>query len=73
MYYHDYIISLAYFSAIVVLQLGGGEPRPLGRSERPLEIQEEFLSALGYSESSRRARLGIDPDLRYLIAFLTGT
>ncbi|BES88718.1 PP2Cc [Nesidiocoris tenuis] len=51
---------------------GGGEPRPLSWRERPLAIQNEFLLRLGFTDASRRARLGIDPDLRFLIAFHTG-
>ncbi|KAF6215220.1 hypothetical protein GE061_009972 [Apolygus lucorum] len=54
------------------VQYGGDEPRPLAPSEKPLVVQNDFLQRLGYSDSSRRARLGIDPDLRFLISFHTG-
>lgn len=46
--------------------------RRLAADERPLEHQDEFLKLLGYDESSRRARLGVDPELRHLIAFHVG-
>ncbi|XP_014250078.1 protein phosphatase PHLPP-like protein isoform X2 [Cimex lectularius] len=54
------------------LQYGGDEPRPLRASEKPLQLQDDFLERIGYTDQSRRARLGIDPDLRYLISFNTG-
>ncbi|XP_046588915.1 PH domain leucine-rich repeat-containing protein phosphatase 2 [Neodiprion lecontei] len=51
----------------------GGEPgRRLAPSERPLELQDSFLQRLGYLEASRRARLGVDPELRHLVAFHVG-
>ncbi|XP_039279477.1 protein phosphatase PHLPP-like protein isoform X1 [Nilaparvata lugens] len=54
------------------LQYGGGEGRRLGATETPLSLQDEFLKKIGYSDNSRRARLGIDPDLRYIIRFYIG-
>ncbi|KAG7208834.1 hypothetical protein KM043_015022 [Ampulex compressa] len=51
----------------------GGEPgRRLSGQERPLEIQDQFLQKLGYQEATRRSRLGVDPELRHLIAFHVG-
>ncbi|XP_032674253.1 PH domain leucine-rich repeat-containing protein phosphatase 2 [Odontomachus brunneus] len=51
----------------------GGEPgRRLALQEKPLEIQDQFLQRLGYQEVSRRARLGVDPELRYLVGFHVG-
>lgn len=47
--------------------------RRMAPDERPLEHQDEFLKLLGYDELSRRARLGVDPELRHLIAFHIGT
>lgn len=46
--------------------------RRMAPNERPLEHQDEFLKQLGYDEPSRRARLGVDPELRHLIAFHVG-
>lgn len=40
--------------------------------ERPLELQDEFLKQLGFEEATRRARLGVDPELRHLIGFHVG-
>ncbi|KAL1124717.1 hypothetical protein AAG570_001340 [Ranatra chinensis] len=54
------------------LQYGGGDGRCLEDTEKPLAIQDQFLTSLGYSDYSRRARLGIDPDLRFLITFYIG-
>lgn len=60
---HEFFIYLQY----------GGEPgRRLSPHERPLEHQDEFLKQLGYDEVSRRTRLGVDPELRHLIAFHVG-
>ncbi|XP_043480115.1 uncharacterized protein LOC122509876 isoform X2 [Leptopilina heterotoma] len=51
----------------------GGEPgRRLSPQEKPLDLQDAFLQRLGYEESSRRARLGVDPELRHLISFHVG-
>ncbi|XP_011684304.1 PREDICTED: PH domain leucine-rich repeat-containing protein phosphatase 2 [Wasmannia auropunctata] len=51
----------------------GGEPgRRLASQEKPLEIQDQFLQRLGYQDISRRARLGVDPELRHLIGFHVG-
>ncbi|XP_066597293.1 uncharacterized protein [Prorops nasuta] len=51
----------------------GGEPgRRLCPREKPLELQDYFLQLLGYQDVSRRARLGVDPELRHLIAFHVG-
>lgn len=46
--------------------------RRLREDERPLMIQEEFLQSLGFKEISRRARLGIDPDFKYILRFFIG-
>ena len=35
-------------------------------------VQEDFLKRLGYLDESRRSRLGIDPDLKFLIRFHIG-
>ncbi|KYN05596.1 hypothetical protein ALC62_03514 [Cyphomyrmex costatus] len=51
----------------------GGEPgRRLASQEKPLEIQDQFLQRLGYQDVFRRARLGVDPELRHLIGFHVG-
>lgn len=52
--------------------MGGVSSRRLDENEHPLVIQEEFLKKLGYLDESRRSRLGIDPDLKYLIRFHIG-
>uniref|UniRef100_A0A6E8VYW2 PPM-type phosphatase domain-containing protein n=1 Tax=Anopheles coluzzii TaxID=1518534 RepID=A0A6E8VYW2_ANOCL len=54
------------------VQIGGGRTRRLEENEYPLLVQEEFLKSLGYFDESRRARLGIDPELKYLIRFHIG-
>lgn len=50
----------------------GQKTRRLNENEYPLIIQEEFLEQLGYLDESRRSRLGIDLDLKYLIRFHIG-
>uniref|UniRef100_A0A182ILP2 PHLPP-like RA domain-containing protein n=1 Tax=Anopheles atroparvus TaxID=41427 RepID=A0A182ILP2_ANOAO len=54
------------------VQIGGGRTRRLEENEYPLLVQEEFLKSLGYFDESRRARLGIDPELKHLIRFHVG-
>ncbi|XP_035774803.1 protein phosphatase PHLPP-like protein [Anopheles albimanus] len=54
------------------VQTGGGRTRRLEENEYPLLVQEEFLRSLGYFDESRRARLGIDPELKHLIRFHIG-
>uniref|UniRef100_A0A182PDE7 PPM-type phosphatase domain-containing protein n=1 Tax=Anopheles epiroticus TaxID=199890 RepID=A0A182PDE7_9DIPT len=54
------------------VQIGGGRTRRLEENEYPLLVQEEFLKSIGYFDESRRARLGIDPELKYLIRFHIG-
>jgi hypothetical protein len=34
-----------------------------------LIVQEDFLKKIGFRDESRRARLGIDPELKHLIRF----
>ncbi|XP_039305521.1 PH domain leucine-rich repeat-containing protein phosphatase 2 isoform X2 [Solenopsis invicta] len=54
------------------VQYGGEPSRRLASLEKPLEIQDQFLQRLGYQDMSRRARLGVDPELRHLISFHVG-
>lgn len=54
------------------VQIGGEKPRRLSDEEQPLIIQEDFLRKIGYVDDSRRSRLCIDPDLKYLIRFHIG-
>ncbi|XP_060811506.1 PH domain leucine-rich repeat-containing protein phosphatase 2 isoform X2 [Bombus pascuorum] len=54
------------------IQYGGESGRRLASHEKPLEIQDQFLQKLGYQDVSRRSRLGVDPELRHLIAFHVG-
>ncbi|XP_058804924.1 protein phosphatase PHLPP-like protein [Phymastichus coffea] len=54
------------------LQYGGEPGRRLSADEKPLELQEQLLLRLGYGDASRRARLGLDAELRHLIAFHVG-
>lgn len=54
------------------VQIGGEKPRRLSDEEQPLMIQEDFLRKIGYVDDSRRSRLCIDPDLKYLIRFHIG-
>ncbi|XP_063972964.1 protein phosphatase PHLPP-like protein isoform X2 [Diachasmimorpha longicaudata] len=53
-------------------QYGGEAGRRMSPDERPLELQDEFLKQLGFEETTRRARLGVDPELRHLIGFHVG-
>lgn len=54
------------------VQIGGEKSRRLDEIEHPFLIQEDFLKNLGYIDESRRSRLGIDPDLKFLIRFHIG-
>lgn len=54
------------------MQIGGSPSRRLQNTECPLLVQENFLKKLGFFDDSRRARLGIDPELKYLIRFHIG-
>ncbi|KAJ9593262.1 hypothetical protein L9F63_015208 [Diploptera punctata] len=54
------------------IQYGGGTSQRLSPQDKPLELQDEFLKKLGYTTAARRARLGIDPELRHLLRFHTG-
>lgn len=54
------------------VQIGGEKSRRLDDTEHPFLVQEEFLKKLGYGDDSRRSRLGIDPDLKFLIRFHIG-
>lgn len=54
------------------IQIGGEKSRRLDETEHPFLVQEEFLKKLGYLDESRRSRLGIDPDLKFLIRFHIG-
>ncbi|XP_063697541.1 protein phosphatase PHLPP-like protein [Culicoides brevitarsis] len=54
------------------IQTGGSRVRRLREDEHPLRIQEEFLQKMGIIEISRRARLGIDPDFKYILRFFIG-
>nr|XP_031850312.1 PH domain leucine-rich repeat-containing protein phosphatase 2 [Nomia melanderi] len=54
------------------IQYGGEAGRRLASQEKPLEIQDQFLQKLGYQDVSRRSRLGVDPELRHLVAFHVG-
>lgn len=54
------------------IQIGGGSSRRLHNDEWPFSVQEDFLKKLGFSDESRRARLAIDPDIRFLLRFYIG-
>lgn len=54
------------------MQVGGASTRRLQQHEYPFIVQDNFLKKIGYKNSSRRARLGIDPDLKYLLRFYIG-
>lgn len=54
------------------LQIAGVRTRRLQDDECPLVIQELFLKKLGYHNELRRLRMGIDPDLKYLLRFHIG-
>jgi len=53
-------------------QYGAGPSWRLTSCEAPLLLQELFLRALGYEDSERRKRMGIDPELRHLLRFHVG-
>lgn len=46
--------------------------RRLRDNECPLMLQEEFLRSIDITEVSRRARLAIDPDFKYIMRFFVG-
>lgn len=50
----------------------GAASHRLRADDKPLVIQDRFLQRLGFADRSRRARLGIDPELRHLIRFHVG-
>lgn len=54
------------------LQMGGQRARRLLDTECPLVIQEAFLRRLGYANEFRRSRMGIDPDLKFMLRFHIG-
>lgn len=54
------------------LQTGGADCRRLRAAEHPLLVQEAFCTRIGWTEASRRARLAIDPQLKYLLRFYVG-
>lgn len=53
-------------------QYGGGPSHRLSPDDCPLALQDAFLERLGYTNIMRRARIGIDPELRHLLRFHTG-
>jgi hypothetical protein len=53
-------------------QYGGGPSHRLSPDDCPLALQDAFLERLGYTNTMRRARIGIDPELRHLLRFHTG-
>ncbi|XP_044730129.1 uncharacterized protein LOC123293363 [Chrysoperla carnea] len=53
-------------------QIGGSESERLNENTTLLEEQNEFLKVLGFSDHTRRKRLGVDPDLCHLINFHLG-
>lgn len=54
------------------LQTGGHSCRRLRSVEHPFVVQEEFCTRIGWTDSSRRARLAIDPQLKHLVRFFVG-
>uniref|UniRef100_A0A3P8X7Q0 PPM-type phosphatase domain-containing protein n=1 Tax=Esox lucius TaxID=8010 RepID=A0A3P8X7Q0_ESOLU len=54
------------------LQLHGGAVRRLDDDERPLQIQNEYLSSLGYGDLWRVQEEGMEPEIGCLIRFYAG-
>lgn len=54
------------------MQIGGSTTRRLQNDEHPFMLQDDFLKKIGYLDASRRARLCIDPDLKYMLRFYLG-
>lgn len=46
--------------------------RRLRDEESPLLVQEEFMKSIGVEEVSRRGRLAIDPEFKYILRFFIG-
>lgn len=71
-----FIISrwLKYFLELCCFysQYGGGPSHRLSPDDCPLALQDAFLERLGYTNTTRRVRIGIDPELRHLLRFHTG-
>lgn len=54
------------------VQFGGGSSRRLRYGEFPLIVQDDFFMEIGYNDASRRSRLAVDSDLKYIIRFYLG-
>lgn len=46
--------------------------RRLADNECPLMVQEEFLRSIEVTDVSRRSRLAIDPDFKFILRFFVG-
>ncbi|KAJ7986347.1 hypothetical protein DPEC_G00338980 [Dallia pectoralis] len=54
------------------VQLHGGAVRRLGDDETPLQMQNDYLSNLGYGDLSRVQEEGMEPEIGCLIRFYAG-
>ena len=52
---------------------GSGHQRSVQSDDRPLEIQNQFLRTLGYTDSQRIQLEGLGTELGSLFKFVTGT
>lgn len=61
-----------YQSSLLQIQIGGKAARRLMNDECPLQVQEFFLKKIGIAEITRRERLAIDPEFKYILRFFIG-
>ena len=54
------------------MQYGSGQQRSVRLDDHPLEIQNQFLRSLGYTDSQRIQLEGLSTDLGPLFKFVTG-
>ncbi|XKL61561.1 hypothetical protein PGB90_008618 [Kerria lacca] len=68
------IVNESKFSenSTIWVQYYGIKRRRLKHFERPLHLQDELLTELGYDNNSRKTRIGSDPSLANIIKFLIG-
>lgn len=70
---YDLIQLLCLPSELTIYkQIGGNESVRLQDNVTLLEEQDGFLRSLGIGDEARRKRLGLDPELCYLISFHLG-
>ena len=56
----------------LIVHYGSGRHRSVRFDEKPLEIQNQFLRSIGFSDSRRLQLEGLSQDLGHLFRFVTG-